>query len=592
MAYKAPVADILFTLDHIAGFSGHLASGVFGDLDRATVEAVLDEAGRFAAEELAPINRSGDEQRARLEGGEVVLPPGWKEAYAKFVEAGWNALPSPTEFGGQGLPVAVAMAVTEMWNGANMAFGLNPLLTQAGVEAVTKYGSEALKTTYLPKMVSGEWTGSMQLTEPHAGSDLRFLKTRAVPQGDGTYRISGTKIFITFGDHPLAENIIHIVLARLPDAPQGTRGISMFLVPKFLVNEDGSLGARNDVRCAKLEHKLGIHGSPTCVLNYGDEGGAVGWIIGEPNRGLQYMFTMMNQARLGVGVQGVGLAEHAFQDALAYARDRKQGSTETTADNDMTPIINHPDVRRMLLSMKAKIAAARAICAINAVAIDIARHGSDEATRTKADALAALLTPISKSFGSDIAVEVASEGIQVHGGMGFIEETGAAQHYRDARIAPIYEGTNGIQCVDLVGRKLPMNGGETVRAFIGELKQTVAQVRESNEPAFGAMAACLAESVADLEETTEWMLQKLGREPKAAFSGATSYGRLFALTAGGVFLARGALAAARGANGAATHITLARHFAETQAPLTSGLKTVIYNTHETVLGETAEAALA
>ncbi len=322
---------------------------------------------------------------------------------------------------------------------------------------------KTLKAKYLPKMVSGEWTGSMQLTEPHAGSDLRFLKTRAVPQGDGTYRISGTKIFITFGDHPLTENIIHIVLARLPDAPLGTKGISMFLVPKFLVNDDGSLGARNDVRCAKLEHKLGIHGSPTCVLNYGDEGGAVGWIIGEPNRGLQYMFTMMNQARLGVGVQGVGLAEHAFQDALAYARDRKQGSTETTAENDMTPIINHPDVRRMLISMKAKIAAARAICATNAVAIDIAKHGSDEATRAKADALAALLTPISKSFGSDIAVEVASEGIQVHGGMGFIEETGAAQHYRDARIAPIYEGTNGIQCVDLVGRKLPMNGGETVR---------------------------------------------------------------------------------------------------------------------------------
>ena len=366
----------------------------------------------------------------------------------------------------------------------------------------------------------------------------------------------------------------------------------MFLIPKFLVNDDGSLGDRNDVRCTKLEHKLGIHGSPTCVLNYGDAGGAIGWMIGEPNRGLQYMFTMMNQARLGVGVQGVGLAEHAFQDALAYARDRKQGSTETTAENDMTPIINHPDVRRMLVSMKAKIAAARAICTTNAVAIDIAKHGRDEATRARADALAALLTPISKSFGSDVAVEVASEGIQVHGGMGFIEETGAAQHYRDARIAPIYEGTNGIQCVDLVGRKLPMNGGETVRAFIGELKETVAQVRESNEPAFGAMAACLADGVADLEETTGWMLRKLAETPKAAFAGATTYGRLFALTAGGVFLARGALAAARGANGGATHIALARHFAETQVPMTAGLKSVIYNTHETVLGETAEAALA
>ena len=592
MAYKAPVADILFTLEHIAGFSNHLDAGVFGDLDRATVEVVLDAAGDFAQDVLAPINRSGDEHGARLIDGEVVLPNGWKQAYTAFVESGWNALPSPSEFGGQGLPVSVAMAVTEMWNGANMAFGLNPLLTQAGVEAVTKYGSEVLKVKYLPKMVSGEWTGSMQLTEPHAGSDLRFLKTRAAPQEDGAYRITGTKIFITFGEHPLTDNIIHIVLARLPDAPQGTRGISMFLVSKFLVNDDGSLGARNDVRCAKLEHKLGIHGSPTCVLNYGDEGGAVGWMIGEPNRGLQYMFTMMNQARLGVGVQGVGLAEHAFQDALAYARDRKQGSMETTAANDMTPIINHPDVRRMLMSMKAKIAAARAICAINAVAIDIAKHGADETTRAKADALAALLTPISKSFGSDIAVEVASEGIQVHGGMGFIEETGAAQHYRDARIAPIYEGTNGIQGVDLVGRKLPMNGGETVRTFIGELKETVAQIRESNEPAFGTMAACLADGVADLEETTGWMLRKLAETPKAAFAGATSYQRLFALTAGGVFLARGALAAARGANGGAAHIILARHFAETQVPATAGLKTAIYNTHETVLGETAEAALA
>lgn len=596
MAYKAPIADILFTLNHIAGFSGHLSSGVFGDLDGATVEAVLDEAGRFAAEELAPINRSGDEQRAQLIDGAVVLPPGWKEAYSKFVESGWNALPSPIEFGGQGLPVAVAMAVTEMWNGANMAFGLNPLLTQAGVEAVSQYGSDALKTTYLPKMISGEWTGSMQLTESHAGSDLRFLKTRAVPQGDGTYRISGTKIFITYGEHPLTENIIHIVLARLPDAPQGTRGISMFLVPKFLVNDDGSLGARNDVYCAKLEHKLGIHGSPTCVLNYGDAGGATGWMIGEPNRGLQYMFTMMNQARLGVGVQGVGLAEHAFQDALAYARDRKQGSIETTADNDMTPIINHPDVRRMLVSMKAKIAAARAICATNAVAIDIARHGRDAATRAKAEGLAALLTPVSKAYGSDIAVEVASEGLQVHGGMGFIEETGAAQHYRDARIAPIYEGTNGIQNVDLVARKLPSNNGETIRLFIADLKQTVAELQASNEPAFGEMYEWLSASVDDLESTSAWLLRKLTQDRDAALAGAAPYGRLFALAAGGVFLARGALAAVRGANGsgapAQAHIALARHFAETQAPLTGGLKRIVFNMNETVNGKAADAALA
>jgi acyl-CoA dehydrogenase len=339
MAYKAPVAEMLFTLNRIAGFAAHVEAGLFEDLDLATVEAVLEEAGRFTTEELAPINRQGDEQPARLVNGQVVMPESWKAAYRAFHEAGWNALPGPKAYGGQELPVALSMAVSELWNGANMAFGLNPMLTQAGVEALFRYGTEPLKAKYLPRLVSGEWTGSMQLTEPHAGSDLRFLKTRATPQDDGSYRITGTKIFITFGDHPLTDNIIHIVLARLPDAPPGTRGISMFLIPKFLVNDDGSLGARNDVHTAKLEHKLGIHGSPTCVLNYGDGEGAVGWLIGEPHRGLQYMFVMMNQARLGVGVQGVGLAEHAFQHALAYARDRKQGSIAGTGETEMTPII-------------------------------------------------------------------------------------------------------------------------------------------------------------------------------------------------------------------------------------------------------------
>ena len=593
MAYKAPVSDMLFTLNRIAGFSRHVEAGLFEDLDNATVEAILHEAGRFATERLAPINRAGDEHPARIVDGQVAMAEGWKPAYRAFCEAGWNALPGPKAYGGQELPVSVAMAVAELWNGANMAFGLNPMLTQAGIEALLRYGSEPLKTTYLPKLVSGEWTGSMQLTEPHAGSDLRFLKTRAVPQGDGSYRITGTKIFITFGDHPLTDNIVHIVLARLPDAPPGTKGISMFLIPKFLVNEDGSLGARNDVHAAKLEHKLGIHGSPTCVLNYGDSGGAVGWMIGEPHRGLQYMFVMMNQARLAVGVQGVGLAEHAFQDALAYAKDRKQGSVSGAADGDMTPIINHPDVLRMLLSMKAKIAAARAICYANAVAIDLSRHARDAETRVRADAEAALLTPISKAFGSDIGVEVASEGIQVHGGMGFIEETGAAQHYRDARIAPIYEGTNGIQAIDLVGRKLAMNGGETMRAFLAGLKDTVAQVRASNEPGFGAMGESLAGGVAALEETSHWLLGQLTENRDAALAGATPFGRLFGLTAGGVFLARGALAAARDGNGGSgdTPIALARHFAETQVPATGGLKSAVTQMHETVLSGHAASVL-
>ncbi|MBX2805957.1 MAG: acyl-CoA dehydrogenase C-terminal domain-containing protein, partial [Hyphomicrobiales bacterium] len=430
----------------------------------------------------------------------------------------------------------------------------------------------------------------MQLTEPHAGSDLRFMKTRAEPQPDGSYRISGTKIFITYGEHPLTENIVHIVLARLPDAPEGTKGISMFLIPKFLVNDDGSLGARNDVNCAKLEHKLGIHGSPTCVLNYGDKGGATGWLIGEPNKGLFYMFTMMNQARLGVGVQGVGLAEHAFQDALAYARDRNQGAREDTPPSQMTPIINHPDVRRMLMGMKAKIAAARAICAMNALALDLAQYAGDENVRKTSEALAALLTPISKAYGSDIAVEVASEGVQVHGGMGFIEETGAAQHYRDARITPIYEGTNGIQAVDLVTRKLPSHDGETIAAFIADLRNTIENVRAANQPVFGTMAERLSAAVDDLEETSRWLLGKLASDRDAALAGATFYARLFAHAAGGVYLARGALSALRSGDSDEhhAHITVARHFAETQVPLTAGLKHAVFSSHETLRGDFAE----
>jgi alkylation response protein AidB-like acyl-CoA dehydrogenase len=591
MAYRAPVSDISFCLNHIAGFADHVDAGLFGDLDTDTAAAILEEAGRFATEELGPTNRSGDETAARLVDGEVRMPEGWVEVYRAFWESGWNSLPCPVDYGGQGLPTALAMAVTEMWNGANMAFGLNPLLTQAGVEAVHKYGSDELKAKYLPKMISGEWTGSMQLTEPHAGSDLRFMKARAESQPDGTFKITGTKIFITYGEHPLTDNIVHIVLARLPGAPEGTKGISMFLIPKFLVNDDRSLGGRNDVHCAKLEHKLGIHGSPTCVLNYGDKGGAIGWMIGEPNKGLHYMFTMMNQARLGVGVQAVGVAERAYQEALAYAQDRGQGARENTPPGQMTPIIHHPDVRRMLMGMKAKIAAARAICMMNAVAIDRAKFAGDDAERASAEALAALLTPVSKSYGSDIAVEVASEGIQVHGGMGFIEETGAAQHYRDARITPIYEGTNGIQAIDLVTRKLPAHDGEMITAFIADLRETIESIRAANQPIFGATAERLAAAVDDLEETGRWLLNKLEDDRDAALSGATSYCRLFANAAGGVYLARGALAALRSGDGGGDHqphITIARHFAETQAPLTAGLKHAVMSAHETLRGESAD----
>ncbi len=586
MTYAAPVADISFTLNHIAGFSRLLESGLFGDLDRDTAWAILEEAARLANEELAPLNRVGDEQGARLANGEVVLPEGWAAAYRKWAEGGWGSLTGPKDYGGQGLPHVLSLAIGEMWNGANMAFGLCPLLTQGAVDALALHGSEELKQKYLAKMVSGEWTGTMQLTEPQAGSDLRFLKTRAVPSGDGTYKITGTKIFITYGEHSMTGNIVHLVLARLPDAPPGTKGISLFLVPKFLVNDDGSLGARNDVVCSKLEHKLGIHASPTCVMNYGERGGATGWLVGAPNRGLNAMFTMMIAARLAVGMQGVGIAERAFQQALTYARERRQGATDASPDDVMVPIIEHPDITRLLLTMKAKIAAARAIGLTAGVAKDVSDHALDADERERAAAEAALMTPVAKAFGTDVGVEVASDAIQVHGGMGYIEETGAAQTLRDARIAPIYEGTNGIQAIDLVTRKLPMAGGKVVEAYIKDLKQTVAEVKASNEPAFGQMGERLSEGLTALEETSRWMIGAVQEARDAALAGAVPYLRLFGLAAGGVYLAKGALVAARGADGAgreaAARIVIARHFAEHLLPETGSLRTAVISGHASV----------
>ncbi len=585
MTYRAPVPDIAYTLNHIAGLSGVVGRGLFEDLDTDTVNAILEEAGRFATEEIAPTNRAGDTQGARLVDGEVVMPEGVTEVYRKWAEAGWGSVTVPKEHGGQGLPFGLGMAVFEMWSGANMAFGLCPLLTQSGVHAIIAHGSPELQRKYLPKLAAGEWTGSMQLTEPQAGSDLRFLKTRAIPDGGGAYKITGAKIFITYGEHPLTDNIIHLVLARLPDAPAGTKGISLFLVPKFFVNDDGSLGARNDAYASKLEHKLGIHGSPTAVMNFGDKGGAVGWLVGEPNGGLKAMFTMMIEARVGVGVQGVGIAERAFQQALAYAHERKQGAAEGGAPDASVEIFEHPDVKRMLMNMKAKTSAARAICYTTAVAMDLAHHAPDAGERKRAHAEAALLTPVAKAFSSDIGVEVASEGIQVHGGMGFIEETGAAQHYRDARIATIYEGTNGIQAIDLVTRKLTSNGGETMQAFLAGLKETVREVKASSEPAFGHMAGRMEASIAVLEETGAWLQRQLAENKAAALSGATPFCRLFGLAAGGALLAKGALAAAGGADGAnaGARVLEARHFAENIMCETDGLKHAVTRAHETVM---------
>ena len=457
MAYRAPVADIAFALKHASGFAAALAQGLYGELDEATVDAVLEEAGKFASDVIAPLNAVGDKFGTPFKDGAVTTPPGWKEAYTAWAAAGWNGLASPAQWGGQELPHAINAACLEMWNSASMAFGIGPALTMAAVDALAAYGTEDLKQRYLAKLIGGEWMGTMELTEPQAGSDVGALRTKATRAGDGSYRITGSKIFITYGEHDLTSNIIHFVLARLPDAPAGTRGISLFLIPKVMPD-----GTRNDLRAHSVEHKLGIHGSPTCTMVYGDAGGAVGFLIGEEHKGMACMFTMMNRARLVVGLQGVGIAERATQQALAYARERKQGEAGT--------IVHYPDVKRMLLTMRALTAAARAICYATAVALDRSHRGKDAAARKSGHERASLLTPVAKAFSTDIGVEVASLGIQVHGGMGYIEETGAAQHYRDARIAMIYEGTNGIQAFDLVTRKVPLEGGKTIALYLDELR--------------------------------------------------------------------------------------------------------------------------
>src|SRR5208337_4789564 len=495
MSYRAPIADILFAMVHEAGADFGRKDGVYADLGDGFAEATLAEAGKFAENVLAPLNRIGDKEGAKFESGKVRAAPGFAEAYRQWASGGWNAITGPIEYGGMDLPVLLNTACIEIWNAANMAFSLCPLLTLGAIEALQSHATEALKAVYLEKLVSGEWTGTMNLTEPQAGSDLGALKTRAERQQDGNYKLFGSKIFITYGEHDLADNIVHFVLARLPDAPKGTRGISLFLVPKFLVNADGSLGARNDVHCTSLEHKLGIHASPTCTMVYGDHGGAAGFLVGEENRGLACMFTMMNSARLNVGVQGVAIAERAFQHALAYAKDRRQGHAPGDKSDSMSLIIHHSDVARMLMTMKAMTAAARAICLMTADSIDRSRREKDEAARGLAGLRASLLTPVAKAFSTDIGNEVASLGIQVHGGMGYIEETGAAQFLRDARIAAIYEGTNGIQAIDLVQRKLALSEGEVVRQEIADMRASVAVLRQSNAAAFGEMEPCLTEAV-------------------------------------------------------------------------------------------------
>jgi len=546
--YRAPVAEIAFTLKHVAGLKAAIDTGAFGDLGEDLVDAILEEAGRFATDEIVPLRKIGDEVGAVWKDAAVTTPPGWNELYARWIAGGWNALQGPEEFGGQGLPAMLGVAALEMWNSGSMAFAICPTLTMGAVEAIEKHGSDQLRETYLAKLVSGEWLGTMNLTEPQAGSDLAALRTRAERAADGTYRIFGQKIFITYGEHDFTDNIVHLVLARLPDAPAGTRGISLFLVPKRLVEADGSLGARNDVFAASIEHKLGLHGSPTCTMIFGDgfakdrEAGAVGWLVGEENKGLACMFTMMNNARLAVGMQGVAVAEAAFQKALAYAQDRRQGKAADYSGQGMAPIVHHPDVQRNLLTMQALTRIARAICYSCAHALDMARVSDGDAAAHWRDR-AGLLTPVAKAFSTDIGVDVASLGVQIHGGMGFIEETGAAQLLRDARIAPIYEGTNGIQAIDLVTRKLPLGGGAHVLGYIEELRQIADAVKASNRDGFGTTAERLDQALDDLMAATEYLQKVLAKGRTAdALAGATPYLRLFALASGGAYLASGALA--------------------------------------------------
>ena len=581
MTYRAPVADMLFAMRHVAGLDRLIADGLAPGLEDDISEAILEEAAKFAGERLAPLNRIGDQRGATFKDGVVTTAPGFREAYKDWAAGGWNALTGPVEYGGQGLPMLIATACGEMWNSACMSFSLGPLLTFGAIEAIAAHGSSELRDLYLAKLVSGEWMGTMNLTEPQAGSDLSGLRAKAERVGDGSYKITGQKIFITYGEHDQTDNIIHLVLARLPDAPAGTRGISLFLVPKFLVRADGSIGEPNDVRCHSIEHKLGIHASPTCTMVYGDKGGATGFLIGEENRGLNCMFTMMNNARLNVGAQGVAIAERATQQALLYALERRQGQAPGSKGEGMSPIAEQPDVRRMLATMRGLTQAARALCLLTAEAIDRGNRTADPAARRAASERASILTPIAKAFSTDIGVEVASLGVQVHGGMGFIEETGAAQHLRDARIAPIYEGTNGIQAIDLVIRKLPLSEGRAVASIIAGMRVTAQRLVGINSPAFGQMAARLRDAVEALDRATQYMLASARTSPTDALAGAAPYLRLFALAQGTASLAEMALAAhAAAAKGSsdpplAGRVALARFFAENIATGASGLEAAI-----------------
>ena len=538
--YIAPLKDMRFVLTELAGLDQVADLPGYEEATPDVVDAILDEAGKFANGVLAPLNRVGDREGARWADKAVTTAPGFKDAYRQFAENGWGALDCPTEFGGQGLPKLIAATVAEMWRSANHAFSLCPLLTRGACEALELSGSQEQKELFLPRMISGEWTGTMNLTEPQAGSDLAAVRTRAEPQADGSYRIFGQKIFITYGDHDMAANIVHLVLARLPDAPEGVKGISLFVVPKFLVNADGSLGARNDAYCVSIEHKMGIHGSPTAVMAFGDNGGAIGQLVGKPNEGLKYMFIMMNAARYSVGLEGLGLSERAYQKALEYAKERVQGrAIEGSAAS--VPIIRHPDVRRMLMLMKSQVEAMRGLAYTVAAAIDKALRHPDEAERKRNQAFVDLMIPVVKGWLTETGNEIAYLGVQVHGGMGYIEETGAAQLMRDARITTIYEGTTGIQANDLIGRKLAREGGATLKAVVGMMRASQAAAAKDAELA--AIAADFGKAIDALERAADFIVANYAGDVRSTAVGAVPFLKLMGIVSGGWMMTRAALAA-------------------------------------------------
>ncbi|MFU2489718.1 acyl-CoA dehydrogenase [Thauera sp. WH-1] len=543
--YNAPLRDMQFVMRELADLDAVTQLPGNEEVSADLVDAILEEADKFASGVLAPLNWTGDQEGAKWNDGVVNTAPGWKEAYKQFSESGWSAIACDPNYGGQGLPKLLSTGVMEMWKSANMAFSLCPMLTTGAIEALMLRGTDAQKDTYLPKMISGEWTGTMNLTEPQAGSDLAAVRTKAEPQGDGTYKIFGQKIFITYGEHDLTDNIIHLVLARLPDAPEGVKGISLFVVPKFLVNADGSLGARNDVHCVSIEHKLGIHASPTAVLAFGDKGGAIGTLVGEPNRGLEYMFIMMNEARFAVGMEGLALSERAYQHALQYAKDRIQGTDAGVRGGPKVNILHHADVRRLLMTMKSKTEAMRALAYVVGAAIDMAHHHGDEGVRAQNQAFVDLMIPVVKGWCTENSIEVTSDGVQVHGGMGFIEETGAAQHFRDARITTIYEGTTAIQANDLIGRKIARENGVTIAGVVRQMRAVEAELGGVEGEAFVAIRKSLGAGIAAVEEAVAYILATYSGNIKAASVGSVPFLKLLGVVAGGWQMARAALVSKR-----------------------------------------------